>query len=109
MRAEEKRQVARGKKRAKRQGKGQGRRGRLCTADKAAQAERTEEVYPDGVPPGDCRLSHTRPVWRLENGRAVLVAYRVYRGPNNRYGKVPGVLGRSEFALEIVIAIAFQV
>ena len=109
MRAEEKRQEARGKKRRKRQGKGQGRRGRLCTADKVAQAERTEEAYPDGVPPGACRLSHTRPVWRLENGRAVLVAYRVYRGPNNQYGKVPGVLGRSEFALEIVIAIAFQV
>src|SRR5947209_7153847 len=109
VRAEEKRQGARGKKRRKRKGKGQARRGRLCTADKVAQAERTEEAYPDGVPPGDCRLSHTRPVWRLENGRAVLVAYRVYRGPNNQYGKVPGVLGRSEFALEIVLAIAFQV
>jgi transposase len=107
MRAEEKRQEARGKKRRKRKDKG--RRGRVCTADKVAQAERTEEVYPDGVPQSDCWLSHTRPVWRLEQGRAVLVAYRVYRGPNNQYGKIPGVLGRSEFALEIVVAIAFQV
>jgi transposase len=107
MRAEEKRQEARGKKRRKRKDKG--RRGRVCTADKVAQAERTEEVYPDGVPQSDCWLSHTRPVWRLEKGRAVLVAYRVYRGPNNQYGKIPGVLGRSEFALEIVVAIAFQV
>jgi transposase len=39
----------------------------------------------------------------------VRVAYRVYRGPGNRYGQIPGVLGRSEFALEIVVAIAFQV
>ena len=39
----------------------------------------------------------------------MLVAYRVYRGPNNQYGKIPGVLGRSEFGLEIVVAIAFQV
>ncbi len=39
----------------------------------------------------------------------MLVAYRVYRGPGNRYGQIPGVLGRSEFALEIVVAIAFQV
>lgn len=107
MRAEEKRQEARGKKRRQRQVKG--RRGRLRTADKVAQAERTEDVYPDGVPSSDCSLSHTRPVWRLENGRAVLVAYRIYRGPNNQYGKIPGVLGRSEFALEIVVAIAFQV
>src|SRR4051794_39910928 len=107
MRAEEKRQEARGQKRRRR--KGNRRRGRVRTADKVAQAERTEEVYPDGVPPSDCWLSHTRPVWRLEQGRAVLVAYRVYRGPNNRYGKIPGVLGRSEFALEIVASIAYLV
>jgi transposase len=107
LRAEEKRQEARGKK--KRKPKDKGRRGRVRTADKIARAERTVEVYPDGVPPSDCWLSHTRPVWRLEQGRAVLVAYRVYRGPNNQYGKIPGVLGRSEFALEIVVAIAFQV
>ena len=45
----------------------------------------------------------------LENGRAVLVAYRVFRGPHNRYGRIPGVLGRSEFALEIVVTIAYLV
>jgi hypothetical protein len=107
MRAEEKRQEARGKKRRKRKDKG--RRGRVRTADKVAQAERTAEVYPDGVAHSDCWLSHVRPVWRLELGRAVLIAYRVYRGPHNQYGKIPGVLGRSEFGLEIVVAIAFQV
>jgi hypothetical protein len=42
---------------------------------------------------GDCHLSHTRPVWRLEEGRAVLVAYQVYRGPRNQYGQISGVLG----------------
>src|SRR3954447_5136119 len=107
MRAEERRQQTRGKRR--RQRKDKGRRGRVCTADKIAQAERSEDVYPDGVPPNACRLSHTRPVWRLEQGRAVLVAYRVYRGPNNHYGQIPGVLGRSEFALEIVVTIAYLV
>src|SRR5437763_8069494 len=107
VRAEEKRQQARGKKRRHRKAKG--RRGRVRTADKIAQAERTEDAYPDGVAPGDCWLSHTRPVWRLEQGRAALVAYRVFRGPNNRYGQIPGVLGRSEFALEIVVTIAFLV
>jgi transposase len=106
LRAEEKRQEARGKKRRQHN---KGRRGRVRTADKVAQAERTEEVYPEGIAPSDCWLSHTRPVWRLEQGRAVLVAYRIYRGPNNRYGTIPGVLGRSEFGLEIVVAIAFQV
>jgi transposase len=107
MRAEERRQEARGRK--LRRKNRPTRRGRLTTAEKVRQAERTEQVFPAGVPESDCQLSHTRPVWRLENGRAVLVAYQIYRGPNNRFGKIPGTLGRSEFAIEIVIAIAYQV
>jgi transposase len=106
-RAEEQRQEARGKK--KRQRKPKGRRGRVSTDDKIAQAERTESVFPEGVPPDACYLSHVRPVWRLENGRAVLIAYQVYRGPGNRYGQIPGVLGRSEYGLEIVTEIAYLV
>src|SRR3954466_4015489 len=106
-RAEEQRQEARGKKRRKR--KPNGRRGRVSTNDKVAQAERTEAIFPEGVPPDACRLSHVRPVWRLEDGRAVLVAYQIYRGPGNRYGQIPGVLGRSEYGLEIVTEIAYLV
>jgi len=106
-RAEEKRQEARGKK--LRQRKPKGRRGRVSTADKVAQAERTEAVFPTDVPSDACWLSHVRPVWRLENGRAVLVAYQIYRGPGNRYGQIPGVLGRSEYGLEIVTEIAYLV
>src|SRR3954447_10603479 len=75
-RAEEQRQEARGKKRRKRKPKG--RRGRVSSNDKVAQAERTEAIFPEGVPPDACRLSHVRPVWRLEGGRAVLVAYQIY-------------------------------
>ena len=48
-------------------------------------------------------------MWRLENGRAVLVAYQIYRGPQNQYGTIAGVLGRSEFGLEIVVEIAYLV
>jgi len=107
LRAEEKRQEARGKK--KRNAKDKGRRGRFTTADKVAQAERSEDVVPDGMPKSECHLSHTRPVWRLEDNRAVLIAYRIYRGPNNQYGKIPGVLGRSEFGLEIIVEIAHLV
>lgn len=107
MRAEEKRQEQRSKK--KRRGKRKGRRGRLTTAGKVALAERTEDVFPDGVAKNDCTLSHVRPVWRLENGRAVLIAYRIFRGPKNQYGQIPGVLGRSEFGLEFVVTIAHLV
>jgi transposase len=106
MRGEEQRQRARGKKpKAKRKG----RRGRFKTIDKVALAERSEAVFPEGVPRQQCRLSHTRPVWRLEHGQAVLIAYQIYRGPNSQYGRIPGVLGRSEFGLEIVTEIAHLV
>jgi transposase len=108
MRAEEKRQQTRHpKKKAKRARKG--RRGRLTTADKIKLAERTEKCFPADVPQADCQLSHTRPVWRLEKGRAILIAYQIYRGPKNQYGKIAGVLGRSEFGLEIVVEIAYFV
>jgi transposase len=106
LRAEEKRQQAAGKQRkAKRKKRG----GRLHTRDKIAAAQRSEAVYPDGVPPEACWLSHVRPVWRLEQNRAVLVAYTIYRGPNDQYGRIAGVLGRSEFGLEIVTELAHLV
>jgi transposase len=107
VRAEEKRQEKRRKKKHKRSKKG--RRGRLKGSDKVKLAERTEKCFPEGIPPQDCQLSHTRPVWRLENGRAVLIAYAIYRGPKNQYGQIAGVLGRSEFGLEIVVEIAYFV
>jgi len=66
MRAEEKRQEARGKKRKRKQ---RSRGGRKRTAEKVAQAVRTEKVFPAGVPEADCWLSHTRAVWRVENGQ----------------------------------------
>jgi transposase len=106
IRAEEKRQQARNPKLKLSR---RGRRGRLNSADKIKLAERTEACYPEGVPQQECRLSHTRPVWRLVEGRAVLVAYQIYRGPGNQYGKIAGVLGRGEFGMEIVLEIAYFV
>ncbi len=107
MRAEEQRQKSRGKRPRRRKRGSRG--GRKRTVEKLAEAVRTEKVFPTDVPEAECWLSHTRPVWRVENGRAVLVAYEIYRGPNNRYGKIPGVFGRSEFGIEIVLAVAYQV
>ena len=107
LRAEEQRQHQRGKHKRKRARKA--RRGRLTSADKLKRAERTEPCFPPGGSAQDCQLSHTRPVWRLENGRAVLIAYEIYRGPQNQYGRIPGVLGRSEFGMEIVVEIAYLV
>ncbi len=84
------------------------RQGRITTAEKIARAARTEQVYPEDCDPQNCKLSHTRVAWRLEDGRAVLVAYEIYRCGNN-FGQPPGVPGRGEFGMEILIALAYQV
>lgn len=105
--AEEKRQAERGK--ARRKKNKPLRRGRVRAADKLAQARRHEDVFPEGLAPADCWFSHSRPVWRLEQGQAVLVAYHIYRGKKNRYGQIAGVIGRSEFGIEIVLAVAYPV
>ena len=108
MRAEEQRQHQRGRRKKRKETK-KNRRGRLANEEKIKRAEKTEDVYPQGVPIDQCRLSHVRVAWRLQEGRAVLVAYRVFRGPKKQYGAIPGVLGRSEYGLEIVVELAFLV
>jgi hypothetical protein len=109
LRAEEQRQQARGKNKKRNRKQSKNRRGRVSTAEKIAQAQRHEDVLPEGRTKSDCQESHVRPVWRLENGRAVLIAYHIFRGPGNRYGKIPGVLGRGEFGIEIILETAHLV
>jgi hypothetical protein len=106
--AELERQAQAKKKRKKRKKKKGVRRGRVSTAEKIKQAKRTERVFPVGVSREDCKLSHTRVAWRLESGRAVLIAYEIYRH-GNKYGQPDGLLGRSEYGVEIVISIGYQV
>jgi transposase len=108
VRAEEQRQQERGRRKKRKETRKQ-RRGRVANEEKIKQAEKTEDVYPQGVPGEQCRLSHVRVIWRLLEGRAVRVAYRVFRGPRKQYGVIPGALGRSEYGLEIVVELAFLV
>ena len=85
------------------------RRGRRTTEEKLALADRHEDVFPEGVLPDDCTLHLSRVVWRTENGQAVLVAYHVYCGPAGELPTIPGTLGRSEYGIEISVALTFMV
>ena len=85
------------------------RRGRHTTEEKLAEADRHEDVFPEGVSPDDCTLHLSRVVWRIENGQAVLVGYHVYCGPAGELPAIPGVRGRSEYGAEISIALTFMV
>ncbi|MGH8674109.1 MAG: IS66 family transposase, partial [Burkholderiales bacterium] len=83
--------------------------GRRPTELKFADAERTQDIYPDGVRRGDCQLVRERAVWRLQDGRAVLVGYRIFAGPGGREPRIPGVTRRCEYGLEFLVVLAFLV
>lgn len=99
--AEEKR-----RRRRKRKRKSPGRR---PTELKLAEAERFADVVPDGLRCEDCALVRERAVWRLEEGRAVLVGYRIYRGPGSDEPSIPGVTRRCEYGIEILVVLAYLV
>lgn len=83
--------------------------GRRPTAVKFADAERPQNIYPAGVGHADCQLVRERAVWRLENGRAVLVGYRIFAGPDGVEPRIPGVTPRCEYGIEILVILAYLV
>jgi transposase len=83
--------------------------GRRSTEVKYANARRTEDVYPDGVCPSVCRKVRERAVWRLEDGKAILVGYRIFAGPGGNEGRIAGVTPRCEYGIEILVVLAFLV
>jgi transposase len=83
--------------------------GRRPTELKFADADRTEDIFPDGLRPTDCQLVRERAVWRLEDGRAVRVGYRIFAGPGGKEPRIPGVTPRCEYGIEILVVLAFLV
>jgi transposase len=83
--------------------------GRRPTKQKFADAEHYQDIYPDGVRRADCKLVRQRAVWRLENGRAVHVGYRIFAGPDGTEPRIPGVTPRCEYGIEILVVLAFLV
>ena len=98
--AEEKRRRRRKKKKSP---------GRRRSDLKFVDAERHENIYPENALPADCELARERAVWRLENGRAVLVGYRVFRAPGGVEPRIPGVTPRCEYGIEILVVLSFLV
>lgn len=85
------------------------RRGRIPNQDKIDRADHHEVVLPDGFDVTQCQPGVDRPVWRIRNGKATLVVYEIWRGPNGEAGHIEGVLALSEFGMEIHTAVAFLV
>jgi transposase len=100
--AEEKRRRPRKRRRKKSPG-------RKPTELKFADAQRTQNIYPDGVRHAECQLVRERAVWRLEDGRAVRVGYRIFAAPGGKEPRIPGVTPRCEYGIEILVVLAFLV
>jgi hypothetical protein len=84
--------------------------GRRPKSQKLDQAERTEDVFPENVPPQNCVFVRDRLAWRIEDGRAVRVRYRLHREPGTgRMAQLPEVLPHSEHGLEVAVILAFLV
>jgi hypothetical protein len=109
MKAEEKRRAdaQQGGKPGRRKQKST-RRGRISTAEKLALATVHQDIWPGASPLAECHLKYSRPVWRIIEGRAVLVAYHIYAGPDGRVPQIPGVPKRGEFGQEILVALSWQ-
>lgn len=67
------------------------------------------DVYPTGLSQQDCELCNQRPVWHIEDGRAVRIGYRVWRQSWGETPRIPGVLPRCEYAVEIHVLLAYLV
>jgi hypothetical protein len=83
--------------------------GRRPNEIKFSQAARCEDVFPEGIDRDDCRLLRERAVWRLEEGKAVLVGYRIFVGPGGKEGRIDGVTPRCEYGIEILVVLAHLV
>jgi transposase len=83
--------------------------GRKPTEVKFVEAERVDEIYPPDVPRNECHVARERAVWRLENGRAVLVGYRIFTARGREEPSIPGVTPRCEYGIEILVVLAFLV
>lgn len=67
------------------------------------------DIVPRGTRQEECDITNERPVWRIENGRAVRVGYRVHRKSWQATPRIPGVLPRCEYAIEIHVLLAYLV
>ena len=83
--------------------------GRRATSLKFADAKEYQDLYPRGVSRADCQPVRERAVWRLKDGRGVLVGYRIFCGPDGQEPRIPGVTPRCEYSIEILVVLAFLV
>lgn len=84
--------------------------GRIPFKEKLKTVQFEKDVYPEGIPHEKCVLRSKRIVTHLKNGKKEVWLYRIYRQSwGKATGKLPHVYGKSEYGVEVVMALAFLV
>jgi septal ring factor EnvC (AmiA/AmiB activator) len=85
--------------------------GRVPDAKKVDNADSIVDIFPENTAKKKCLLQDEQFVWRLIDGKAKYIHYRIYAPEKDKnLPKIPGVRNRrSEYGIEIIIALAFLV
>ena len=83
--------------------------GRTPKNEKLKNVSEDRHVYPDGISPEQCIISHTRYVTHIRNGKTHIVHYHLWKQPWGEAPKLPGVMPRGEYGLEVAVILAFLV
>lgn len=83
--------------------------GRTPKEKKLGSVQEESHVYPENVAPEVCMISHTRYVTHLKNGKRHIVLYHIYKTPWGDTPRLPGVMPRGEYGMEVAVILAFLV
>jgi len=84
--------------------------GRISFEEKLKTVQFEKNVYPEGVSPEKCGLRSQRIVTHLKNGQKEVWLYRIHRKSWGKVtGKLPQVYGKSEYGVEVLVALSFLV
>ncbi len=93
---------------------GKKRRRKKSTGRRKKDAKRSliqdiSDVYQAGIEREKCVLRREHFAWRIIDGKATYIAYRIYDLPNSKKLPLPSGLrsSRSEFGIEIILTLAF--
>ncbi len=95
--------------RRKRPRRGTASRGRRPKEQKREILASEYDVYHADADPNECVFHREQFAWRLINGQAVYVGYRIHDLPGSKHLPLPPGLrtSRSEFGIEIILILAF--
>jgi hypothetical protein len=85
--------------------------GRVPDAKKVDKADDIVDIFPENAVKKNCILRDEQFVWRLINGKAKYIHYRIHAPETDKIlPQIPGVRNsRSEYGIEVIIALAFLV